>query len=55
MTTPAADPARGMPNTLRAGSNALSPLTVRPWNMKEIYIRDPHGNLLKFSCAPEEV
>ncbi|MBB6410733.1 bleomycin resistance protein [Mesorhizobium sangaii] len=33
----------------------LSPFTVRPWNMKEFHIRDPHGNLLKFGCAPEEV
>ena len=37
------------------GVERLSPFTVRPWNMKEFYIRDPHGNLLKFGCAPEEV
>jgi len=24
---------------------------VRPWNMKEFYIHDPHGNLLKFGCG----
>jgi catechol 2,3-dioxygenase-like lactoylglutathione lyase family enzyme len=33
----------------------LSPFAVRPWNMKEFYIHDPHGNLLRFGCAPEEV
>lgn len=33
----------------------LSDFTVRPWNMKEFYIHDPHGNLLKFGCAPEEI
>jgi catechol 2,3-dioxygenase-like lactoylglutathione lyase family enzyme len=22
--------------------------TVRPWGMKELYVIDPHGNLLKF-------
>lgn len=32
----------------------LSPFEVRPWNMKEFYIKDPHGNLLKFGMAPEE-
>ena len=37
------------------GVKALSPFTVRPWNMKEFHIRDPHGNLLKFGCAPEEI
>ncbi|WP_095087480.1 bleomycin resistance protein [Mesorhizobium sophorae] len=37
------------------GVRQLSPFTVRPWNMKEFHIRDPHGNLLKFGCAPEEV
>lgn len=33
----------------------LTEFTVRPWNMKEFYIHDPHGNLLRFGCAPEEV
>lgn len=33
----------------------LSPFTVRLWNMKEFYIHDPHGNLLRFGCAPEEI
>ncbi len=39
--------ARGVPN--------LSEFAVRPWNMKEFYIRDPHGNLLRFGCAPQEI
>jgi catechol 2,3-dioxygenase-like lactoylglutathione lyase family enzyme len=29
----------------------LSPFEVRSWNMKEFYIHDPHGNLLRFGCA----
>ncbi len=29
----------------------LSAFEVRPWNMKEFYVHDPHGNLLKFGCA----
>lgn len=32
----------------------LSAFTARPWNMKEFYVWDPHGNLLKFGCDPEE-
>jgi catechol 2,3-dioxygenase-like lactoylglutathione lyase family enzyme len=32
----------------------LSDFAVRPWNMKEFYIHDPHGNLLRFGCSPEE-
>lgn len=32
----------------------LSTFEVRPWNMKEFYIHDPHGNLLRFGMAPEE-
>lgn len=35
--------ARGVPG--------LSDFAVRPWNMKEFYIHDPHGNLLKFGCG----
>lgn len=38
--------ARGVPG--------LSDFQVRPWNMKEFYIHDPHGNLLRFGCIPEE-
>lgn len=33
----------------------LSEFTVRPWNMKEFYVIDPHGNLLRFGCSPEEI
>jgi hypothetical protein len=39
--------ARGVPR--------LSDFAVRPWNMKEFYLHDPHGNLLRFGCAPEEL
>ncbi len=39
--------ARGVPR--------LSEFKVRPWNMKEFYIHDPHGNLLRFGGAPEEI
>ncbi|MCW5772927.1 MAG: VOC family protein [Rhodospirillaceae bacterium] len=39
--------ARGLPR--------LSDFAVRPWNMKEFYIHDPHGNLLRFGCAPQEI
>lgn len=38
----------------RAGVPRLSPFLVRPWNMKEFYLHDPHGNLLRFGMAPEE-
>jgi catechol 2,3-dioxygenase-like lactoylglutathione lyase family enzyme len=27
---------------------SLEPPEVRPWGMKELYVIDPHGNLLKF-------
>ncbi|PWR21875.1 bleomycin resistance protein [Zavarzinia compransoris] len=37
------------------GVPGLSPFEVRPWNMKEFYIHDPHGNLLRFGCAPQEI
>lgn len=33
------------------GVPGLSPFLVRPWNMKEFYVHDPHGNLLKFGCG----
>jgi len=26
----------------------LKPPEIRPWGMKELYVIDPHGNLLKF-------
>ena len=37
------------------GVQKLSSFEVRPWNMKEFYIHDPHGNLLRFGAAPEEI
>ena len=37
------------------GVPRLSSFELRPWNMKEFYIHDPHGNLLRFGCAPEEI
>jgi hypothetical protein len=39
--------ARGVPK--------LSGFEVRPWNMKEFHLGDPHGNLLRFGCAPQEI
>lgn len=33
----------------------ISDFEVRAWNMKEFYVWDPHGNLLKFGAAPEEI
>ncbi|MEQ1944275.1 VOC family protein [Mesorhizobium sp. VNQ89] len=36
------------------GFDRLSEFTVRQWNMKEFYVHDPHGNLLRLGCAPEE-
>ncbi|MGE0769835.1 MAG: bleomycin resistance protein [Hyphomicrobiaceae bacterium] len=38
----------------KASLPQLSSFEVRPWNMKEFYIHDPHGNLLRFGMAPEE-
>jgi hypothetical protein len=37
------------------GVPKLSEFTVREWNMKEFYVIDPHGNLLRFGCAPQEI
>ncbi len=34
------------------GVPGLSALEVRPWNMLEFHIVDPHGNLLRFGCIP---
>ncbi len=31
----------------------LTPMSVRPWNMEEFYIHDPHGNLLRFGRIPQ--
>lgn len=39
--------ARGVPG--------LSAFEVKPWDMKEFAIIDPHGNLLRFGCAPQEI
>jgi catechol 2,3-dioxygenase-like lactoylglutathione lyase family enzyme len=36
------------------GRGRISHLVVRPWGMQEFYIWDPHGNLLRFGCAPQE-
>ncbi len=36
--------ARGVP--------LLSPFELRPWGMREFHLLDPHGNLLRFGCAP---
>lgn len=33
----------------------LSPFEVKPWDMKEFHLIDPHGNLLRFGCAPQEI
>jgi catechol 2,3-dioxygenase-like lactoylglutathione lyase family enzyme len=32
----------------------LSAFEPKPWGMHEFTIHDPHGNLLRFGCAPEE-
>ncbi|MDM9625986.1 VOC family protein [Rhizobium sp. S152] len=34
------------------GVKSLTGLQVRPWNMEEFYIHDPHGNLLRFGRIP---
>ena len=33
---------------------ALAPPEDRPWGMRELYVIDPHGNLLKFGEVIEE-
>lgn len=38
-----------------AGLPRLSSFEIRPWNMAEFYLHDPHGNLLRFGMAPEEL
>jgi catechol 2,3-dioxygenase-like lactoylglutathione lyase family enzyme len=35
------------------GVSRLSDMEVRPWNMEEFYIHDPHGNLLRFGRIPQ--
>ncbi|QRM56466.1 VOC family protein [Sinorhizobium sp. BG8] len=34
------------------GVERLSELSIRPWNMEEFYVHDPHGNLLRFGRVP---
>jgi hypothetical protein len=34
------------------GVERLSDMAVRPWNMEEFYVHDPHGNLLRFGRIP---
>lgn len=41
-------------NQVAFTSGKISDFSTRPWNMKEFYVHDPHGNLLKFGCDPEE-
>ncbi|WP_346909761.1 VOC family protein [uncultured Roseibium sp.] len=36
------------------GVPGLSAYEVRPWNMKEFHLLDPHGNLLSFGRIPFE-
>jgi catechol 2,3-dioxygenase-like lactoylglutathione lyase family enzyme len=36
----------------RRGVPKLTPIALRPWNMEEFYVWDPHGNLLKFGRVP---
>jgi catechol 2,3-dioxygenase-like lactoylglutathione lyase family enzyme len=38
--------ARGVPR--------LWTFEVRPWGMREFHLIDPHGNLLRFGCAPQD-
>ncbi|AHG46532.1 glyoxalase [Rhizobium leguminosarum bv. trifolii CB782] len=35
------------------GVERLTEMEVRPWNMEEFYIHDPHGNLLRFGRIPQ--
>ena len=35
----------------RRGVPGLSSFEMRPWNMKEFLLRDPHGNLLRLGCG----
>lgn len=42
-----ADTERLFKEFIENGTPARQPV-VRPWGMKELYVIDPHGNLLKF-------
>lgn len=33
----------------------LSPIEAKPWDMLEFHLIDPHGNLLRFGCAPQDI
>lgn len=35
------------------GVARMSDLSLRPWNMTEFHLHDPHGNLLRFGCVPD--
>jgi hypothetical protein len=35
-----------------AGVERMTDLELRPWDMEEFYIHDPHGNLLRFGRVP---
>lgn len=35
-----------------AGVKRMTDMELRPWNMTEFYIHDPHGNLLRFGRVP---
>ncbi|MBX5104832.1 VOC family protein [Rhizobium lentis] len=39
---------------LKRGIERLTEMEVRPWNMEEFYIHDPHGNLLRFGRVPQQ-
>ncbi|WP_454850581.1 bleomycin resistance protein [Rhizobium binxianense] len=36
-----------------AGVKRMTDIELRPWNMVEFYIHDPHGNLLRFGRVPQ--
>ncbi len=33
----------------------LAAFEVKPWDMQELPTIDPHGTLLRFGCAPQEI
>lgn len=46
----------GLPTEFAArGVPGLSPFAAKPWDMKEFHLIDPHGNLLRFGCAPRDI
>jgi hypothetical protein len=36
------------------GVAGFSACGVKPWNMRQFAIHDPHGNRPRFGCAPQE-